>query len=47
MDAQGEADAIVCRPQAGDVVEQMKGRVDRPGQAQSQLILTLTLNPKP
>ena len=29
INMQAEADAIVCRPTAGDVLEQMKGRIDR------------------
>ena len=33
LNLQDRADAIVVtRPQPGDLVEQMKGRVDRPGQ---------------
>ena len=33
LNLQDRADAIVVtRPQPGDIVEQMKGRVDRPGQ---------------
>ena len=38
---QRDADAIICRPTAGDALEQMKGRVDRPGQATKQLVLVV------
>ena len=45
-DAQGinmqhDGDCIVCRPTPGDVLEQMKGRVDRPGQRCKQLLLVV------
>eukprot|EP01063_Lacrimia_lanifica_P021430 TRINITY_DN2875_c1_g1_i1.p1 TRINITY_DN2875_c1_g1~~TRINITY_DN2875_c1_g1_i1.p1 ORF type:complete len:2080 (+),score=730.03 TRINITY_DN2875_c1_g1_i1:59-6298(+) len=39
LNLQGEADCVVCRPQPGDLLEQMKGRVDRPGQAVKDLRL--------
>ena len=32
INMQHDADTIVCRPTPGDHLEQMKGRVDRPGQ---------------
>ena len=35
--------AIVTRPQPGDLLEQMKGRIDRPGQASKQLELVVVL----
>ena len=38
---QHDADAIICRPTAGDHLEQMKGRVDRPNQAAKQLVLII------
>ena len=38
---QADADAIICRPTAGDRLEQMKGRVDRPGQTTKRLILVV------
>ena len=41
LNLQGVADAIVARPQSGDLIEQMKGRVDRPGQAKNKLLLTV------
>ncbi len=43
INMQHHADAIVCRPTPGDVLEQMKGRVDRPGQKQRQLLLTVLM----
>eukprot|EP01052_Picozoa_sp_SAG31_P002951 SAG31_NODE_108_length_24741_cov_6.933041_3_plen_2073_part_00 len=41
LNLQDVCDAIVCRPQPGDLIEQMKGRVDRPGQKQGSLSLTV------
>ena len=41
INMQHDADAIVCRPTPGDVLEQMKGRVDRPGQTQTELTLVV------
>jgi 3-methyladenine DNA glycosylase/8-oxoguanine DNA glycosylase len=38
---QGHADAIICRPTPGDHLEQMKGRIDRPGQIEKKLILVV------
>ena len=38
---QFDCDAIVCRPTAGDFLEQMKGRVDRPGQVTKSLELVV------
>ena len=35
--------AIVTRPQPGDLLEQMKGRIDRPGQESQQLELVVVL----
>ena len=43
INMQGHADAIVCRPTPGDHLEQMKGRVDRPGQASKQLVLVVLM----
>ena len=40
---QYDADAIICRPTPGDHLEQMKGRVDRPGQAAKELILVVLM----
>ena len=39
VNMQHDADAIVCRPIPGDKLEQMKGRVDRPGQTTTELQL--------
>ena len=41
LNLQGQCDALVCRPQPGDIIEQMKGRVDRPGQRKDKLILVV------
>ena len=41
LNLQAHCDAIVCRPQPGDLLEQMKGRVDRPGQAAKALELVV------
>ncbi len=41
VNMQFDADCIVCRPTPGDVLEQMKGRVDRPGQVQNELKLVV------
>lgn len=41
LNLQHKADSVVCRPQPGDVLEQMKGRVDRPGQSRSKLDLVV------
>ena len=41
LNLQHQGDAIVIRPQPGDVMEQVKGRIDRPGQRHSRLSLTL------
>ena len=41
INMQHDADSIVCRPTPGDVLEQMKGRVDRPGQRQNELMLVV------
>eukprot|EP01059_Diplonema_ambulator_P010453 TRINITY_DN204_c0_g1_i5.p1 TRINITY_DN204_c0_g1~~TRINITY_DN204_c0_g1_i5.p1 ORF type:complete len:894 (+),score=282.64 TRINITY_DN204_c0_g1_i5:2604-5285(+) len=41
LNLQGEADSIICRPQPGDLIEQMKGRVDRPGQKTKELVLNI------
>ena len=41
LNLQQEADAVICRPQAGDLIEQMKGRVDRPGQVAKELVLCI------
>ena len=38
---QHDADTIVCRPTPGDHLEQMKGRVDRPGQSAKRLVLVV------
>ena len=43
INMQGHADAIVCRPTPGDHLEQMKGRVDRPGQTSKELILVVLM----
>ena len=41
VNMQFDADCIVCRPTPDDVLEQMKGRVDRPGQVQNELKLVV------
>ncbi|KAJ9465403.1 putative helicase [Diplonema papillatum] len=41
LNLQDRASAVVCRPQPGDLIEQMKGRVDRPGQEAKTLVLTV------
>ena len=41
INMQHHADAIVCRPTPGDHLEQMKGRVDRPGQRSKELVLVV------
>lgn len=41
INMQKDADAIICRPTAGDHLEQMKGRVDRPGQKRKELLLVV------
>ena len=41
LNLQDRCDAIVSRPQPGDIIEQMKGRIDRPGQAKKTLILVV------
>jgi hypothetical protein len=43
VNMQRHADAIICRPTPGDHLEQMKGRVDRPGQKAKQLILVVLM----
>jgi hypothetical protein len=39
INMQHHADTIICRPTAGDHLEQMKGRIDRPGQSTKDLHL--------
>jgi len=39
VNMQFECDSIVTRPHPGDIMEQMKGRVDRPGQIKDKLLL--------
>ena len=41
---QRDADAIVCRPTPGDHLEQMKGRVDRPGQSAKAQMSRMTIS---
>lgn len=41
INMQGHADALICRPTPGDHLEQMKGRIDRPGQARDDLLLVV------
>ncbi|CAB9501710.1 DNA-3-methyladenine glycosylase [Seminavis robusta] len=41
INMQHHADCIICRPTEGDLLEQMKGRVDRPGQTEKQLLLVV------
>jgi hypothetical protein len=39
INMQHHADTIICRPTPGDHLEQMKGRIDRPGQTTKELLL--------
>mmetsp|Transcript_6167 Transcript_6167/g.14874 ORF Transcript_6167/g.14874 Transcript_6167/m.14874 type:complete len:234 (-) Transcript_6167:40-741(-) len=39
LNMQFDCDCIVTRPHPGDIMEQMKGRIDRPGQKQEELHL--------
>eukprot|EP00466_Bigelowiella_natans_P013725 jgi/Bigna1/141595/aug1.63_g16303 len=41
INMQFECDAIVTRPHPGDIMEQMKGRIDRPGQKHTKLLLRI------
>ena len=43
INMQRHADAIVCRPTPGDHLEQMKGRIDRPGQTTKKLKLVVLM----
>lgn len=43
INMQHHADAIICRPTPGDHLEQMKGRVDRPGQSAKELLLVVVV----
>ena len=43
INMQHHADAIICRPTPGDHLEQMKGRVDRPGQVTKELMLVMLM----
>ena len=43
LNMQNDADAIVCRPTRADYLEQMKGRVDRPGQCTKHLVLRVIM----
>ena len=43
LNFQRECDAIITRPHPGDLLEQMKGRIDRPGQEQQTLLLVVVL----
>lgn len=43
INMQGHADAIVCRPTPGDHLEQMKGRIDRPGQRSKKLVCVVLM----
>jgi superfamily II DNA or RNA helicase len=43
INMQRHADSIVCRPTPGDHLEQMKGRVDRPGQKSKELKLVVLM----
>jgi len=37
------ADCLICRPTPGDHLEQMKGRIDRPGQQRKDLLLVVVV----
>lgn len=41
LNLQHDCDVIVTRPAPGDIMEQMKGRIDRPGQACDLLLLDI------
>lgn len=41
LNLQDRCDAVISRPQPGDIIEQMKGRIDRPGQPKKNLILVV------
>lgn len=41
LNLQKSCDALVTRPQPGDLLEQMKGRIDRPGQKQTTLVMVM------
>jgi hypothetical protein len=43
LNMQHAADCIICRPQPGDRLEQMKGRIDRPGQRRHELELLVLM----
>lgn len=43
LNMQHDADCIICRPQPGDRLEQMKGRIDRPGQRRHELELVVLM----
>jgi 3-methyladenine DNA glycosylase/8-oxoguanine DNA glycosylase/superfamily II DNA or RNA helicase len=43
VNMQAHADCIVCRPTLGDHLEQMKGRIDRPGQKEKNLLLVVVV----
>lgn len=43
LNMQKHADSIVCRPTPGDHLEQMKGRIDRPGQAVKDLLVVVLM----
>jgi len=43
LNMQFDADCIVCRPQPGDRLEQIKGRIDRPGQSRKELELIVLM----
>jgi len=43
LNLQEYADAVVTRPQPGDIMEQMKGRIDRPGQKVKNLLLSVVV----
>lgn len=43
INMQRHADTIICRPTPGDHLEQMKGRIDRPGQTTKDLLLVVLM----
>lgn len=43
INMQRHADCIVCRPTPGDLLEQMKGRIDRYGQSRKDLLLVVVV----
>jgi 3-methyladenine DNA glycosylase/8-oxoguanine DNA glycosylase len=43
INMQRHADCVICRPTSGDLLEQMKGRIDRFGQTRKDLLLVVVV----